>query len=45
MIDTDFEMKVPPNHSPIGNPGPFGVIELGGMFNELTIDFVHKPFN
>jgi hypothetical protein len=32
MMDMDFEMKFPPNLSPIGNPGPFGVIEMGGMF-------------
>lgn len=37
MMDTDFEMKVPPNLSPIGNPGPFGVIELGGMFTVFKV--------
>lgn len=30
-------MKAPPNISPIGNPGPFGVIEMGGMFTILKI--------
>ncbi len=28
----DMKIKIPENMSPIGNPGPFGVIELGGMF-------------
>jgi hypothetical protein len=27
----------PPNIAPIGNPGPFGVIELGGMFTLLKV--------
>ncbi len=31
------DMKFPPNLSPIGNPGPFGVIELGGMFTVLKV--------
>lgn len=26
------KMKYPPNLAPIGSPGPFGVIEMGGMF-------------
>jgi hypothetical protein len=30
-------MKFPANLSPIGNPGPFGVIELGGMFTVLKV--------
>lgn len=29
--------QVPPNMSPIGHPGPFGVIELGGMFTILKV--------
>lgn len=29
--------KIPQNLSPIGNPGPFGVIELGGMFTILKV--------
>lgn len=29
--------NVPPNVSPTGNPGPFGVIELGGMFTILKV--------
>ena len=28
---------VPKNLSPIGNPGPFGVIEVGGMFTILKV--------
>lgn len=32
-----MKMKVPSNLSPIGNPGPFGVIELGGMFTILKV--------
>ena len=37
MMDMGFEMKFPPNLSPIGNPGPFGVIELGGMFTVFKV--------
>ena len=29
--------KLPYNLSPIGNPGPFGVLELGGMFTVLKV--------
>ena len=29
--------KYPSNISPIGNPGPFGVIEMGGMFTILKV--------
>lgn len=31
------QMPTPANISPIGNPGPFGVIELGGMFTVLKV--------
>jgi hypothetical protein len=31
------KMSFPDNVSPIGNPGPFGVIELGGMFTILKV--------
>lgn len=31
-MDLGFKMKYPSNLSPIGSPGPFGVIEMGGMF-------------
>lgn len=31
------KMKFPVNLSPIGNPGPFGVIEMGGMFTILKV--------
>lgn len=37
MMDMGFEMKYPPNLSPIGNPGPFGVIEMGGMFTIFKV--------
>jgi len=37
MMDMGFEMKFPPNLAPIGNPGPFGVIEMGGMFTILKV--------
>lgn len=30
-------MSFPPNIAPIGSPGPFGVIELGGMFTVLKV--------
>ncbi|WP_059358656.1 multicopper oxidase family protein [Parachlamydia acanthamoebae] len=30
-------MKSPANISPIGNPGPFGVIEMGGMFTIFKV--------
>jgi len=29
--------RIPKNLSPIGSPGPFGVIELGGMFTILKV--------
>lgn len=31
------EMRFPKNLSPIGNPGPFGVIEMGGMFTIFKV--------
>lgn len=31
------QMQIPKNISPIGSPGPFGVIELGGMFTILKV--------
>lgn len=31
------KMSLPPNISPIGSPGPFDVIELGGMFTILKV--------
>lgn len=31
------QMSTPINVSPIGNPGPFGVIELGGMFTVFKV--------
>lgn len=37
MMEMGFEEKLPANLSPIGNPGPFGVIELGGMFTILKV--------
>lgn len=37
MMDMGFEMKYPPNLSPIGSPGPFGVIEMGGMFTIFKV--------
>ncbi len=33
----DSKIEYPPNISPIGNPGPFGVIETGGMFTILKV--------
>jgi len=36
-VKMDKNMKIPSNLSPIGNPGPFGVIELGGMFTILKV--------
>lgn len=37
------KMRFPKNISPIGNPGPFGVIEMGGMFTILKVraDLTH----
>lgn len=32
-----FKIKTPSNISPIGSPGPFGVIEMGGMFTILKV--------
>lgn len=37
MMDMGIKMKYPPNMSPIGNPGPFGVIEMGGMFTVFKV--------
>ncbi len=37
MMDMGMKMKYPPNIAPIGNPGPFGVIEMGGMFTILKV--------
>lgn len=37
MMDVGMNIKIPPNLSPIGNPGPFGVIELGGMFTIFKV--------
>jgi hypothetical protein len=37
MMDMGIKMKYPTNMSPIGNPGPFGVIEIGGMFTIFKI--------
>lgn len=37
MMDMGEVMNFPTNLSPIGNPGPFGVIELGGMFTILKV--------
>ena len=33
----DQKMNFPVNISPIGSPGPFGVIEMGGMFTVLKV--------
>lgn len=33
----ESDMKFPPNLSPIGSPGPFGVIEMGGMFTIFKV--------
>lgn len=37
MMDMGIKLKIPPNISPIGNPGPFGVIEMGGMFTVFKV--------
>lgn len=37
MMDMGIQMKYPTNISPIGNPGPFGVIEMGGMFTIFKV--------
>lgn len=37
MMDMGMQMKYPANISPIGNPGPFGVIEMGGMFTVFKV--------
>jgi hypothetical protein len=36
-MEMEENMKLPVNLSPIGNPGPFGVIEMGGMFAILKV--------
>jgi manganese oxidase len=35
--DMNAQMAFPSNISPMGNPGPFGVIELGGMFTVFKV--------
>lgn len=37
MMDMGSKMKYPSNLSPIGSPGPFGVIEMGGMFTIFKV--------
>jgi len=37
MMDMGIEMKYPQNISPIGSPGPFGVIEMSGMFTIFKV--------
>lgn len=37
MMDKAIKMKFPSNISPIGSPGQFGVIELGGMFTVFKV--------
>ena len=37
MMDMGFKMKYPSNLPPIGSPGPFGVIEMGGMFTIFKV--------
>lgn len=37
MMDMGFKMKYPSNLSPIGSPGPFGVIEMGSMFTIFKV--------
>lgn len=37
MTGRDMDVKLPVNLSPIGNPGPFGVIEMGGMFTIFKV--------
>ncbi len=37
MMDMGVKVSIPSNLSPIGSPGPFGVIELGGMFTILKV--------
>ncbi len=37
MMDMGLKMKYPSNLSPIGSPGPFGVIEMGGMFTIFKV--------
>lgn len=36
-MDMEGDMKFPYNLSPIGSPGPFGVIEMGGMFTIFKV--------
>ena len=36
-MDMGEEMGFPANLSPIGSPGPFGVIEMGGMFTVFKV--------
>jgi hypothetical protein len=37
MMDMGMKMKYPPNLSPLGSPGPFGAIDMGGMFSIFKV--------
>lgn len=36
-MEGEMKMPIPTNLSPVGNPGPYGVIELGGMFTVFKV--------
>lgn len=36
-MEMDEKIRFPDNLSPIGSPGPFGVIEMGGMFTVFKV--------
>jgi hypothetical protein len=36
-VNEETQMSVPENCAPIGNPGPFGIIEMGGMFSIVKV--------
>lgn len=37
MFDMSHHMKRPPNFLPFGSPGPFSMIDMGGMFTILKV--------
>ncbi len=37
MFDRHHHMDAPPNFIPYGSPGPFGIIEMSGMFTVLKV--------
>jgi hypothetical protein len=37
MAEMTHSMEGPPNYLKMGSPGPYGLIEMGGMFTVLKV--------